>query len=814
MKLKEIHWTSTFTWSPSSSPPLIATGMVAGALGESFSSDSQLEIWAPNFLDKNEFDLGIEGQSEPKGAVKIQRGTRLTWGYVDSSRPRGVTAAGMENNELELWDPAKILYGAGSSESLILRNANHTRPVRALDFNSLQTRLLSSDAVNGEVCIWDLKDPTKLYAPTPGFRSTKLDSITSVAWNQQVPYVLAGASTTGYTVVWDLRGKREVVALAYGGGAGTLVGQVSVTNGLAVGGRRWMSAISRPPANATRLVTTSEDDSSPIIMVWDLRDARALENILTGHKKGNPQTSEIIGELPSASNWAFQVEWCPRNPDLLATAFFDGTVDIHSIQSTNEPTVPAGPATIANGVDAFDSTGYSQTQEAAHFHSSSRQNGSDAQHRSPSDQSAVVHLRKVVTELELIVQTTKLNEAIEVESLKAFAEEKADAGPDEQEAWKALLRLFQANSRDELVTLCGFSMADIPARSWDEEIETEEDDSESKPHEPVVSFTVERSFHVDSDDDPFEQSFPPDGTLTTILDWLNRAESADSGSTLEIQLDAETSQWLQVNYDIISNARIGKLEAFDETAIIKIPSFIHAGISRVVQNSVNSRADSLVFEMDASRALLGPGGAIKFPTGKSGGSKKRGENEDVDDDVVVEPQPIIVFESAFGEAIKRLRFNLLQLCLGMESVRAWAVGFKIRGDMFLTGIQVLVCYAPVEESCQGDRGRPAMFKQGKEMGSGIYLVQSTANRSQHSPSPSFPSLCSNALMRSPSIPIPPAECITTVPLRACCLSCYLISKKFTKEAVFWEETFSTTYRYREAQLMTVSQTAPLNLADV
>jgi protein transport protein SEC31 len=35
-----------------------------------------------------------------------------------------------------------------------------------------------------------------------------------------VPHVLATASGTGYTVVWDLRGKREVVALAYGGGAG------------------------------------------------------------------------------------------------------------------------------------------------------------------------------------------------------------------------------------------------------------------------------------------------------------------------------------------------------------------------------------------------------------------------------------------------------------------------------------------------------------------------------------------------------------------------------------------------------------------
>ena len=107
----------------------------------------------------------------------------------------------------------------------------------------------TSDFFLLQVYIWDLKDPSKPYSPTPGARSTKLDQITSVAWNQQVQYVLAGASSTGYTVVWDLRGKREVVALAYGGGAGTLAGQV--VSGMAVGGRRGMSDIAWHPDNVS-----------------------------------------------------------------------------------------------------------------------------------------------------------------------------------------------------------------------------------------------------------------------------------------------------------------------------------------------------------------------------------------------------------------------------------------------------------------------------------------------------------------------------------------------------------------------------------
>lgn len=68
MKLKEIHRTSTFAWSPLSAP-LLATGTVAGALDESFSNDSQLEIWTLDFLNKQEYELGGEGQPRPRGSV-------------------------------------------------------------------------------------------------------------------------------------------------------------------------------------------------------------------------------------------------------------------------------------------------------------------------------------------------------------------------------------------------------------------------------------------------------------------------------------------------------------------------------------------------------------------------------------------------------------------------------------------------------------------------------------------------------------------------------------------------------------------------
>ncbi|KAK0485484.1 hypothetical protein EDD18DRAFT_1195752, partial [Armillaria luteobubalina] len=65
------------------------------------------------------------------------------WGYVVSSRPQGVIAAGMENGEPALWDPAKFLPVLGmlprcAPAHLILRNTNHAGQVRASDLKPPQ----------------------------------------------------------------------------------------------------------------------------------------------------------------------------------------------------------------------------------------------------------------------------------------------------------------------------------------------------------------------------------------------------------------------------------------------------------------------------------------------------------------------------------------------------------------------------------------------------------------------------------------------------------------------------------------------------
>ncbi|KAI0824922.1 hypothetical protein BC628DRAFT_1376550 [Trametes gibbosa] len=600
MKLKEIHRTSTFAWSPSPELPLLATGTVAGALDESFSNNGQLEIWAPDFLDRSQFDLGGEGQAAPKASVTTtSRFNRLAWGYVNGDRPRGVIVAGMENGELDIWDPAKIVANADPSESLILRNKTHTGPVRGLDFNPIQTNLFSSGAINGEIYVWDLKDPSKPYSP--GTRSTKLDEITALAWNHHVQYALAASSSTGYTVVWDLRGKREVAALAYGGGAGTLAGGMQGFGGpgFAAGGRRGMSDVAWHPDNATRLVTSSEDDASPVIMVWDLRNARAPEKILTGHEKGvlslswckqdsdlllscgkdnralcwNPQTSEIIGELPSADNWAFQVQWCPRNPDLFAAAFFDGTIGIHSIQSTNEASVSPAAAPQTDASDIFGAPGFSRASQATlslknppkwlrRPTSSSFGYGgklvtmSNLPSAQGKNQSSVVHVRQVITETTIVERAQKLQSSVEADNLKDLAEEKTVS--EASATWKALLSLFKANSRDELITLLGFSKEEVAARVADAvanlkkaaaakasvPIEQDVTETDIKIHEPVVSFAEpEREAtpeDEEGDDDALDsaalaaEATPSEASAGGASDTTSTTRQADGESTTTV----------------------------------------------------------------------------------------------------------------------------------------------------------------------------------------------------------------------------------------------------------------------------------------
>lgn len=62
-KLNEIHRTATFAWSPGQQLPFIAAGTVSGALDDSFSNASELELFKLDLVHANNKGL------EPAGKV-------------------------------------------------------------------------------------------------------------------------------------------------------------------------------------------------------------------------------------------------------------------------------------------------------------------------------------------------------------------------------------------------------------------------------------------------------------------------------------------------------------------------------------------------------------------------------------------------------------------------------------------------------------------------------------------------------------------------------------------------------------------------
>ncbi|KAJ3286240.1 protein transport protein S31 [Rhizoclosmatium sp. JEL0117] len=344
MLLGSTDRTSTIAWSPSVSvssisTPLLAAATVAGALDASFSTSTTLELLDP----LNDFKV--------LGSVSAAaRFNRLAWGPSPDpvKRPMGILAGGLENGEMALWDPRIILdnySNKASHDPFIMKPVKHKGPVKGLDFNPVDSKFLASGAADGELFIWDLTNPSKPYSP--GARSTRLEDVTAVSWNRLYHYILASASNNGSTVIWDLRNRQEIAAFSH------------------PYGRKQISSLAWNPDSPTQIATASDDDTAPVILMWDLRNSRAPEKVLTGHSKGvlnlswcpkdsslllscgkdnrtivwDPSSGpegKVIGDLHRSRNWSFEAQWCHRNPDLIAVAGFDGTISVHSLQGSGK----------------------------------------------------------------------------------------------------------------------------------------------------------------------------------------------------------------------------------------------------------------------------------------------------------------------------------------------------------------------------------------------------------------------------------------------------------------------------------------------
>ncbi|XP_057581955.1 protein transport protein Sec31A isoform X6 [Hippopotamus amphibius kiboko] len=430
---------------------------------------------------------------------------KLIWGphRMDSKGSvSGVLIAGGENGNIILYDPSKII--AGDKEVVIAQNDKHTGPVRALDVNIFQTNLVASGANESEIYIWDLNN---FATPmTPGAKTQPPEDISCIAWNRQVQHILASASPSGRATVWDLRKNEPIIKVS------------DHSNRMHCSGLAWH------PDVATQMVLASEDDRLPVVQMWDLRFASSPLRVLENHARGilaiawsmadpelllscgkdakilcsNPNTGEVLYELPTNTQWCFDIQWCPRNPAVLSAASFDGRISVYSIMGgsadglrqkqvdklsssfgnldpfgTGQPLPPLQipqqtsqhsivlplkkpPKWIRRPVGASFSFG-GKLVTFANVRMQPQQ-GAEQQL-----QQHHVFISQVVTEKEFLSRADQLQQVVQSQGFVSYCQKKIDASQTEFEknVWSFLKVNFEDDSRGKYLELLGYRKEDL-----------------------------------------------------------------------------------------------------------------------------------------------------------------------------------------------------------------------------------------------------------------------------------------------------------------------------------------------------------------
>ncbi|XP_061913359.1 protein transport protein Sec31A isoform X5 [Entelurus aequoreus] len=493
MKLKEINRTAIQCWSPAQHHPIyLATGTSAQQLDASFSTSASLEIFE---LDLSDPSLDMKSCGSFSSSHRYHKLVWASFGTDSQEHPAGVVIAGGENGNVILYDAAKVV--AGESDVVVAESDRHTGPVRALDVNPFQANLFASAGNESEIYIWDINN---FNSPmTPGPKNQPVEDISCVSWNKQVQHILASASPSGRASVWDLRKNDLIIKVS------------DHSNRMHCSGLAWN------PEVATQLVLASEDDRMPVIQMWDLRFATSPLKILENHTRGvlaiawsladpelllscgkdsrilcwNPGTAEVVYELPTGSQWCFDVQWCPRNPAVLSAACFDGRIGIYSVMGGSSRHAEQMSTSLAN----MDPFGTGQTLPPLQLPQSAAPPASVNPLKKPpkwirrpvgasfafggklvslentaadSQQGSarVVHVSQVVTETTFLERSLRLQDTLTAGVFQDFCQEKIHAAEDDfdKTVWSFLKANFESDVRSKFLELLGYNKEELGAK--------------------------------------------------------------------------------------------------------------------------------------------------------------------------------------------------------------------------------------------------------------------------------------------------------------------------------------------------------------
>ncbi|XP_066398211.1 protein transport protein SEC31 homolog B-like isoform X2 [Miscanthus floridulus] len=507
--------------------PYLAAGTMTGAVDLSFSNSANIEIFRLDFQSDSP-DLPLLAS-----APSPDRFNRLSWsrpGAVEGdSFALGLLAGGLSDGSVAVWNPLSMISSEGKAEdAMVARLEKHTGPVCGLEFSELTPNRLASGAEQGELCIWDLKNPVEpiVYPPLKSVGSHAQAEISCLSWNPKFQHIVASTSSNGMTVVWDLRNQKPLTSF-------------SDSN------RRKCSVLQWNPDMSTQLIVASDDDNSPSLRVWDVRKTISPVREFVGHSKGviamswcpydssflltcskdnrticwDTVSGEIISELPASANWNFDLHWYRKIPGVIAASSFDGKIGIYNLEfsglyaagdTVGAPARPRAPAPKWLKCPTGASFGFGG--KLVSFHPVAPTQGAQAS-------TSEVHVHNLVIEQSLVSRSTEFEAAIQngdKSSLRALCEKKSQESlsDEERETWGFLRVMFEDGdfARTKLLTHLGFEPPQAPPASSTDELSQTLADTLNLDHATVTDNT-DAQFLIDNGDDFFNNPQPSEASL-------------------------------------------------------------------------------------------------------------------------------------------------------------------------------------------------------------------------------------------------------------------------------------------------------------
>jgi len=523
-------------------------------INESFQTSSNLELYnmEPQYPTPQVINIL---------SVKEANFSKLSWGTA--GKASGLLASGMSDGSVFLWDILGIING--NSVEPIVKVQKHRNSILGLDFHPTEQNVFASAGSDGDVLVWDIQKvdkptPSNITPPVGGLQRY---SIPALAWNSQVPQILATCNSNGETNVWDLRQKRSVITFnesSHSYSAGTSVA--------------W------DPLQPRQLVITYKNSTPE---VWDLRNSLSPKVILQGHSKSvlsaqfSPHDKEVLltsGEDSYSVLWdmngtmldsweedaiAFENSWNCFVPGLLTSSYYSGVVRVKNVVSTGPRHTPSWLKTPVGCVFGF---GGKRVSFGRHLNTS-------------------VIVQSSIADSQFVELASNFQYEVYSRSMEEYCDSRVKfsaSDEEEHQTWRCIRLLFSDNPQQELLSDMGYSKEE--SRSGG--------DGEAKDFFENIGSGKEDTFAFDGQ----VQDEPEDETDSILKKYLLTSDfEAAVRKCFECHRDADALLFAHMGgSELWAKAQIRYLAAHPK-------QFIRTVIKAVVADDIGSYINSISLDL-------------------------------------------------------------------------------------------------------------------------------------------------------------------------------------------------------------------------